>query len=97
MLNEDGIIVNKYGAVDIKVICDLIKEVKFLQVLLDDLINVDVKEKNHFIGLIRRREMLTLKGDIKKMKELTKCNDYEFQTKTETKLVKKKEVNSEKH
>jgi hypothetical protein len=66
-------------------------------VLLDDLINVNVKENNHFIGLIRRREMLILKEDLKKMKELTKCNDYEFQTKTETKLVKKKEVNSEKH
>ena len=90
MLNNEAIIINKYGAVDVKVRCDLIKEVKFLQVLLDDLINVDVKEKNHFIGLIRRREMLILKEDLKKMKELTKCNDYEFQTKTETKLVKKK-------
>jgi hypothetical protein len=97
MVNNEGIIINKYGAVDVKVIVELIHKVDFLTVLVDELLGINTELGEYPIkDHIRRSNVIQLIEDFKKIKQLTKCDDYEFQTTTETKLVKKEATKNEK-
>lgn len=102
MMEDKGIIINKYGAVDIKEIKWMQDSILILKQRCTDLENTIAKiagvifpkepmgfSEGIFFDIDRRQAIRKLIKDIKKIRELTKCDDYEFVTTTETKLVKK--------
>lgn len=93
---EEGLIINKYGAVEVKQIIVLQRRIRRLEVLIEGM--AGVKECSRNESLSKRIDYIhectnkvhKLPNDFQKMKELTKCDDYEYQTTPKvTKLVKK--------
>ena len=92
-MDNKGIIVNKYGAVDVEEITRLIRRVDQLQTIIEKMAGVEnyPKELRHVAAFkYHTLIMYDLPEDFKKMKELTKCNEYEYKTTPETKKLVKK-------
>jgi len=94
-MSEQGIIVNKYGAVDAQEIIDLkeeltwqIKRINKIGKILEDMVGIKGESMPRYIYDILISEQLP--ETFKKMKELTKCDDYEYKTTPETKKLVKK-------
>lgn len=90
-----GIIINKYGAVDAQEIMELIRRVRRLELIIERMAGIKEFKKDPTIletighKLEINPKVNQLPEDIQKMKELTKCDDYEYQTTPEkTNLVK---------
>ena len=92
-MDNKGIIINKYGAVDAQEIMKLIGRVNQLQKIIEKMAGVEDYPKE--LDRVKAfsyidRVIYELPEDIKKMKELTHCDDYEYQTTPEkTTLIKK--------
>lgn len=86
---EKGIIINKYGAVDAQEIMRLIGRVDRMAKVLENLAGIKYTPMPHSIyaDIIERK----LPEDFKKMKELTKVDDYEYKITPETKKLVKKQ------
>jgi hypothetical protein len=102
---SEGVIVNKYGAVDFNIVIQMKKDIDILKGRCLHLENIIAKMAgvefpegpiHGFTNIVefeegRKAKVRQLPEDIKKMKELTKCDDYEYQTTpAKTILVKKK-------
>ena len=93
-MNEQGIIVNKYGAVDAQEVIKLIGRVRQLERIIDKMAGVNgwpkeldrLKAHNYYMSI-----MYDLPEDFNKMKELTKVDDYEYQITPEIKKLVKKQ------
>ena len=92
-METGGIVINKYGAVDAQEIIKMRGRVLQLERVIAKMAGLEDYAKELF-----RQEAFSyydaihyeLPEDFKKMKELTKCDDYEFEITPEvTKLVKK--------
>ena len=71
----------------------MINSINLLGRLLDSLINIESRYIQVYPERGRVCAFEELANDLKKMKELTKCDDYEYQTTPAvTKLVKKEKA-----
>ena len=96
-MDHKGIILNKYGAMDVKDIVSLIRRIKRLELIIEKMAGVKELSEDPSLHEALQRSLTInpkvnqLPIDVQKMKELTKVDDYEYQITPEIKKLVKKQ------